>query len=82
METPNLPWRPTKGFPGDFEVRLGFLEFSVSEDGHWDFSAVNGNPWQSVTMQSGTCTTIAQAKQKCQRIFQRQWNAMRKLSSR
>lgn len=75
-----LEWKPMKQFPGEYECRVGILEFSVSNEGHWDVSACfHGSPKRSVTICSGQCATLKQAQNKCNQVFSRQFKAMQKL---
>ena len=75
-----LVWTELKRFPGEYECRVGYLEFSVSDRGHWDISAVlQCSPRRVVTIQNGQCVTLSQAKRCCQKWFDKQLRAMQKL---
>ncbi len=75
-----LAWKPMKRFPGEYECKVGLLEFSVSDEGHWDVSAtLSCTPYRSVTIANGQCSTLDQAKRKCERVFDKQLKAMQKL---
>lgn len=83
QKPPLLKWKPMKDFPGEFYALIGQLEFSVSDEGHWDVSYIAKHAGLRcrtyITLESGKTISLKRAKMKCERFARTLHTAFKKL---
>lgn len=79
IKGPKLNWKLSKNFPGEYECRVGDIEFSVATEGQWDICARGAGRHKLIIIDCDYARNITAAKRKCQQWLDRQWKAMQKL---
>ena len=79
IKGPKLRWVPSVQFPGEYEAKVGGIEFSIATAGQWDISTGRKKGHRMIIIDCGDSKNITAAKRKCQQWLDRQWRAMNKL---
>ena len=78
---PKLKWEASD-FAGEYECRVGCIEFSVATAGQWDVCSSRPGGRKLIIIDCGDAKSLAAAKRKCQQWLDRQWKAMSKLEAK